>query len=57
MVFSERACSGAKRNNEVLTTLHILARIFSLFHFSSKKKIIILFEKIYIVLIPDKGNR
>ena len=37
MVFSERACSGAKRNNEVLTTPHIPARKFSSFHFPVKK--------------------
>ena len=43
-----------KRNNEMFTTPHISARKFSLFHFSTQK-IIILFEKVYI--IPDKGNR
>ena len=37
MVFSERACSGAKRNNEVLTTPHIPAGKFSSFHFPVKK--------------------
>lgn len=46
-----------KSSNKVLTTPHIPARKFSLSHFSSKKKNIILFEKIYIVLIADKGNR
>ena len=66
MVFSERACSGAKRNNEVLTTPHIPARKFSLFHFSSKKKkslfcskksalYLLRTKEIVIPLLPKRG--
>ena len=65
MFFSERACSGVKRNNELLTTPHIPARKFSQLRFSSKKKTLFcskkstlyLFrtEEIVIPLLPKRG--